>query len=119
MTIVYRSKYGKTEAFLKESGLLDGAIKIADGSETVTTPYVLITSTTGAGEVPEEVSKFMENNSANIKGVVGAGKTSYGENFANAGNVISSEFNTPLLHKVDVTAYTPADVAKVKEVVGK
>ncbi len=115
MKIVYASRTGNVESLVGKLGLTD-ALRITDGSESVSEDFILITYTDGYGDVPVEVSTFLENNHANLKGVIASGDTSYGEAFCQSGDKISHEYDVPFLYKVENDG-TDVDVAKIKALI--
>lgn len=114
MKIVYASRTGNVESIIDRLGV--EALRIEDGSESVTEDYIVFTYTDGYGDVPGEVSDFLENNSANIKGVVVSGDTSYGDAYCGAGDVIAEEYNVPVLYKVENEG-TDEDIANIKNAI--
>ena len=115
MKIVYASRTGNVESLIGKLGVED-AIKIGNGTDTISEDYIIFTYTDGYGEVPYEVEEFLKANSANLKGVVVSGSTSFGEAFCGAGDVIAAEYNVPVLYKVEESG-TDEDVAKIKEII--
>lgn len=114
MKIVYASRTGNVESIIDRLGV--DALRIEDGSESVAEDYIIFTYTDGYGDVPGEVSDFLENNSANVKGVVVSGDTSYGDAFCGAGDVIAEEYNVPVLYKVENEG-TDEDIENIKNVI--
>lgn len=110
MIVIYNSKTGKTKEF---------AIKVSPYA-TSTQNYVendkdilLITYTTGVGQVPKEVKEFIEKYGSKIKAVVATGnKEKHPDTFAFAGDKISKQLNIPLLLKVQLNG-TNDDVLEV------
>ena len=80
----------------------EDVIYLQDIDYDVNFDYILITPTFGFGEVPVAVSKFLKENYKYLKGVVGSGNKNWGERFANAAEIISSEYNIPLLMKIEL-----------------
>ncbi|MBR3152899.1 MAG: class Ib ribonucleoside-diphosphate reductase assembly flavoprotein NrdI [Clostridia bacterium] len=117
MKIVYASRTGNVESIVNRLGFND-VLKIGDGSESVSEDYVLFTYTDGYGDVPSEVADFVTNNSSNIKGVVVSGDTSYGEAFCKAGDVISEEYNVPVLYKIE-NGGSDEDIENIKNEINK
>lgn len=114
MKIVYASRTGNVESIIDRLGV--DAVRIEDGSESVTEDYIVFTYTDGYGDVPGEVADFLENNSANVKGVVVSGDTSYGDAFCAAGDVIAEEYNVPVLYKVENEG-TDEDIENIKNAI--
>ena len=114
MKIVYASRTGNVESIINKLGV--EALRIEDGSESVSEDYILFTYTDGYGDVPGEVSDFLENNSANIKGVVVSGDTSYGDAYCGAGDVIAEDYRVPVLYKVENDG-TDEDIENIKKAI--
>ena len=115
MRIVYASRTGNVQNLIEKLGV-ENPIKIGEGENTISEDYIIFTYTDGYGEVPYEVEEFLKVNSANLKGVVVSGSTSFGEAFCGAGDVISTEYNVPVLYKVEESG-TDEDVEKIKEII--
>ena len=114
MKVVYASRTGNVESIIDRLGV--DAVRIEDGSESVTEDYIIFTYTDGYGDVPGEVADFLENNSANVKGVVVSGDTSYGDAYCGAGDVIAEEYNVPVLYKVENEG-TDEDIENIKNAI--
>lgn len=100
MKVVYASRTGNVEALIGKLGITD-ALHIEDGTEKVSEDYILFTYTDGFGDVPYEVSDFLENNPS-IKGVIASG------------DKISEDYHVPCLYKVENDG-TDDDVEAIKE----
>lgn len=112
MKVVYASRTGNVEALIGKLGITD-ALHLEDGTEKVSEDYILFTYTDGFGDVPYEVSDFLENNPS-IKGVIASGDTGYGEAYCLAGDKISEDYHVPCLYKVENDG-TDDDVEAIKE----
>ncbi len=112
MLIVYASKTGNVARFVARLGLRSLCLK--DGRETITEPCLLITYTTGFGQVPEEVLKFVENNHSLVLGVAASGNRNWGASFARAADVLAERYGIPVVHKFELSG-TPQDLEIVKE----
>jgi protein involved in ribonucleotide reduction len=114
MLVVYSSKTGNVKRFVNK---LEGVRSISInevGDSKVDEPYVLITYTTGFGEVPSEVEEFLTNNHENLIAVCSSGNRNWGENFAIAADKISHKYNVPILLKFELSG-GKGDVEKFKE----
>ncbi|MDK1672792.1 class Ib ribonucleoside-diphosphate reductase assembly flavoprotein NrdI [Staphylococcus saprophyticus] len=116
ISIVYFTKTRQTEAFVnKFKDLISNSIiKIEDGL-VMDNPYILLTSTYGFGNVPEEVEEFLklEKNKQQLIAVMSSGNKNWGsERFANSGNIISKQFGVDLIGKYE-QAGTQKDVEKL------
>ena len=111
MKYAFASRTGNVEEIISSLGI--DALRINDGSESIDEPYILFTYTDGFGDVPYEVSDFLENNPS-IKGVIASGDTGYGEAYCLAGDKISEDYHVPCLYKVENDG-TDDDVEAIKE----
>jgi protein involved in ribonucleotide reduction len=102
MLIVYASKTGNIERFVKKTGITS-VLKIIDGSEIISEDFILLTYTTGIGEVPTEVSTFMKNNFSKCKGLIGSGNKNWGSSFCNAVTLLHSQYNIPILMRFEMS----------------
>ncbi|MDR6779529.1 protein involved in ribonucleotide reduction [Paenibacillus peoriae] len=100
MLIVYDSLTGNVQRFVDKLHMKN--IKIADGL-VVDEPFVLITYTTGFGEVPKRIEEFVRNNEYFLKGVISSGNRNWGLKFGRAADIISHEYCIPLIHKFELS----------------
>jgi len=117
--ICYFSLTGKVETFVKKTGMR--AIKITPALR-MRHPFILITSTVGMGQVPEEVTDFLVHNHAYMVAVAASGNRNWDRfspgMFARAGDIISKQYDVPLLHKFELQGLA-SDVDKFLEEVNK
>lgn len=108
--LVYYSQTGQTERFIEKvlEKVNIQTIKI-EKDMMIDTKYILLTPTYMFGEVPEEVVKFLSNNSENMLAVMSSGNRNWGSNFAKAGDIISSYYKVELIGKYEL-AGTNKDV---------
>ncbi len=94
--------------------ICDKAIGTAD--LLVNEPYLLLTYTTGFGEVPLEVKYFLSNpmNKQNIHYVVGSGNKNWGINYCKAAHIIEQNFNCELLQTFELSG-NKFDIEKFKQ----
>lgn len=111
--IVYYSLTGNTKAFA-ERYLAEGYEVIPLGNAKPNAPYTLFTPTYNFGEVPREVSQFLDNNHGNLTEVVSFGNRNWGGKFAKAGEIISDRYGVPLIRKVEMRG-TDDDYEYIKE----
>ena len=103
MKIIVYSLTGNCKRFVDMCEIPEeDVIYLQDIDYDVNFDYILITPTFGFGEVPVAVSKFLKENYKHLTGVVGSGNKNWGERFANAAEIISSEYNIPLLMKIEL-----------------
>lgn len=100
MLIVYDSRTGNVKRFV--SKLHRPSIRIEAGL-MVNEPYVLLTYTTGFGEVPQTTQQFLEGNSRWLAGVAVSGNMNWGSRYGMAGDVIAARYGVPLLHKFELS----------------
>lgn len=114
MLVAYISRTGNIDRFVKKSGV-EKYLRIFSGGEIIPEPFVLITYTTGLGEVPEEIIKLLDNqlNASNLRGIVSSGNRSFGTTYGKAANIISKKYKVPLLMKFELSGREP-DVEKFK-----
>lgn len=109
--IVFDSRTGNVKRFVEKMGL--PAIPISPGL-VMKEPFVLITYTTGFGEVPETTKEFLSRNSRLLRGVASSGNRNWGYRFALAADIISEQHRVPILHKFEICG-TPKDITTTKE----
>jgi len=115
MIIAYYSLTGNVRRFVGKLGRASSLYTIKPGIGTVLTePFVLITPTTGFGQVPATVAEFLTNNSDMLRGVVASGNVNWGANFGKAGRIISEQYAVPLIHTFELSG-TDVDVRIVNE----
>lgn len=114
MLIVYTSKTGNVTRFVARLGL--PALRLGDGREKITEPCLLITYTTGFGQAPPEVLRFVENNRPLILGVAASGNRNWGANFARAADVLAERYGIRVIHKFELSG-TATDVEIIKEAI--
>jgi protein involved in ribonucleotide reduction len=72
------------------------------------------------GAVPKQVIRFLNDaeNRSNIRGVIAAGNSNFGETYGLAGDVISQKCRVPYLYRFELLG-TAEDVANVKNGMGR
>jgi protein involved in ribonucleotide reduction len=111
LLVVYDSKTGNVKRFVHKLDLEH--LQIADDL-IVNVPFVLVTYTTGSGEIPLTTSKFLEENSDYLRGVAVSGNRNWGNNFAIVADIISSKYSVPILLKFELSG-TQKDIQTFKE----
>jgi protein involved in ribonucleotide reduction len=111
--LVYASKTGNVERFAQKIDSMPH-FKIASGDEAITEPCVLLTYTTGIGQVPLEVSKFVEQNKHLICGVAASGNRNWGETYGKAAQTLNQQYGFPILHTFELSG-TRRDAATFLE----
>ncbi|MCL2566943.1 MAG: class Ib ribonucleoside-diphosphate reductase assembly flavoprotein NrdI [Alphaproteobacteria bacterium] len=122
MLIVYASKTGNIVRFLQKATLLLNStqtfntLRITTGNEITCEKFILITYTTGIGEIPAEIAAFLQANHQNMVGVIGSGNKNWGESFCNAAKLIHKTYNIPLLLTFEM-AGNKHDAAKFLQII--
>ncbi len=105
LLIAYASRTGNVARFVQK--LVETrhvpTLRIQNGAEQVGEPCVLITYTTGFGQIPCEVMHFAERNQHQIRGVVASGNRNWGARYAGAADLLSARFGFPVLHKFELS----------------
>jgi len=126
LLVYFSSTSGNTARFIEKVGLPARRIPLHRTEEplVIDQPFVLVTPTYGGGQgrgeekgaVPKQVIRFLndERNRRNIRGVISAGNTNFGEAFCLAGEVISRKCRVPHLYRVEVFG-TQDDVDRVSD----
>ena len=116
MKIIVYSLTGNCKRFVDMCEIpKEDVIYLQDIDYDVDFDYILITPTFGFGEVPAAVSKFLVENHMYLKGVVGSGNKNWGERFANASEIISEEYDVPLLMKIELHG-SKKDISEFKKI---
>lgn len=104
MTIYYDSKTGNVERFVRKLSLLTDwkYVKLSENTEADEVGH-LITFTTQIGKVPALTLSFMERYHNYIQTVSSSGNMNWGSNFALATDIISKEYNIPVLIKFELS----------------
>lgn len=103
MLIVYYSLTGNVRRFVNKLGRPSALYEIKSGGSLITEPFVLITPTTGFGQVPATVAEFTQNNSEYLVGVAASGNVNWAANYGKAGRTISEEYGVPLIHTFELS----------------
>lgn len=120
--VYFSSVSGNTHRFVEKLGMPASRIPLYPREEHLVTDeeFVLVVPTYGGGNgrgaVPKQVIKFLndERNRMNIRGVIGAGNTNFGEAFCLAGDIISAKCRVPHMYKFEMFG-TPRDVQRVHD----
>ncbi|MDU0328087.1 class Ib ribonucleoside-diphosphate reductase assembly flavoprotein NrdI [Microbacterium sp. KSW2-21] len=126
LLVYFSSVSGNTARFIEKLGKRAARIPLrpTDPPLHVDEPFVLVTPTYGGGAgrgvekgaVPKQVIRFLneERNRRNIRGVISAGNTNFGDAFCLAGDIIARKCAVPHLYRLEVFG-TPDDVERVTE----
>lgn len=110
MLIAYDSKTGNVRRFVEK---LDMPAVQIDEQMNVNEPFVLVTYTTGFGQVPEKVKSFLKKNHTYMMGVSASGNRNWGEGFARSADHIAKQYGVPVLSKFELSG-TNQDVERFK-----
>ncbi|WP_315922908.1 class Ib ribonucleoside-diphosphate reductase assembly flavoprotein NrdI [Mesorhizobium sp. SP-1A] len=120
MLVYFSTKSEYTHRFIQKLGIENSRIPInAKEFLIAEKPFVLVVptycDTAGKGAVPQQVLNFLdhEENRRNIRGVIAAGNTNFGAQYAIAGNVIKRDYGVPFLYRFELMG-TTEDVANVQ-----
>lgn len=126
LLVFFSSVSGNTARFIEKLDLPARRIPLYRHDEplVIDEPFVLVTPTYGGGQgrdvekgaVPKQVIRFLndERNRKNIRGVISAGNTNFGESFCLAGEIVSRKCNVPHLYRFEVFG-TDDDVVRVSD----
>ena len=124
LIVYYSSRSENTHRFVEKLGLRAARIPVGVEDIHIREPYVLISPTYcgdgGKGAVPKQVIRFLNDaeNRSNIRGVIAAGNSNFGETYGLAGDVISQKCQVPYLYRFELLG-TAEDVANVKDGMGR
>ena len=111
MLVVYDSMTGNVKSFIHKLNM--PAVQI-DEDLVIDEDFILITYTTGFGNVPERVLDFLEHNNEKLKGVSASGKRNWGDMFGASADKISTKYEVPIVSKFELSG-TNNDVEYFKE----
>ncbi len=122
LVVYFSSISGNTHKFVEKLHARTQRLPLRTGEDTlvVQEPYVLCVPTygkpEGAGNVPPQVVKFLNNeeNRRQLRGVIGSGNTNFGSLFGIAADIVAKKCDVPLLFKFELMG-TSSDVEKVNK----
>jgi protein involved in ribonucleotide reduction len=106
MLIAFDSRTGNVRRFVDKLGM--PALQIAD-TLIMDEPFVLVTYTTGFGQVPEKVAAFLKRNHRRLIAVSASGNRNWGTGFARSADNIAEQYGVPVLCKFELSG-TARDV---------
>jgi len=113
MLIAYDSKTGNVRRFINKLKL--PSIQIEE-SLHIDQSFILVTYTTGFGQVPDKVMSFLKRNHEKLRGVSASGNRNWGDGFALSADRIAEMYGVPVISKFELSG-TTRDVEKfVQEV---
>ncbi|MGD8188951.1 class Ib ribonucleoside-diphosphate reductase assembly flavoprotein NrdI [Brevibacillus ginsengisoli] len=113
MLIAYDSKTGNVKRFMSKLNMRSVPI---NSELIVDEPFILVTYTTGFGQVPDSSQRFLKRNARMLRGVSASGNRNWGDNFAKSAETIANQYHIPVISKFELSG-TNQDVEYfVKEV---
>jgi protein involved in ribonucleotide reduction len=120
--IYFSSTSENTARFIRKLGIDAARIPLhpREPALVATEPYVLVLPTYGGtggeGSVPKQVIRFLNDprNRQQLRGVIGAGNTNFGDNYCMAGDIIAAKCHVPHLYRFELMG-TPEDVSRVQQ----
>ncbi|MHA6484800.1 class Ib ribonucleoside-diphosphate reductase assembly flavoprotein NrdI [Paenibacillus sp. strain BS8-2] len=100
MLVVYDSKTGNVKRFINKLNMRSMSI---DNETEINEPFVLVTYTTGFGQVPDKVNSFLKTNHGMLRGVSASGNRNWGSGFAKSADTISSMYDVPVILKFELS----------------
>ncbi|MDF2935399.1 MAG: NrdI protein [Paenibacillaceae bacterium] len=100
MLIVYDSRTGNVRRFVAR--LDRRAIPVAEAGE-LQEPFVLVTYTTGFGQVPDSTARFLLQNGHRLAGVAASGNRNWGDGFAKAADRVGAQYRVPVLGRFELS----------------
>lgn len=101
MLVAFASKTSNVERFIKSLPDIK-SVKITDNL-LLEEDFILVTYTTGFGQVPQLVEDFLTKNYKHLRGVASSGNRNWGDMFAKSADVISDKYNVPVLMKFELS----------------
>jgi len=110
--VYFSSRSENTHRFVEKLGLAGRRIPITGETVQVGSPYVLVVPTY-SGEGGKGI-RFLNDaaNRSNLRGVIAAGNSNFGETYGLAGDIISKKCQVPYLYRFELLG-TDEDVANV------
>lgn len=102
--IVFDSKTGNVRRFMEK--IPYASKHPLNENEILNNPFILVTYTTGFGNIPPSTQQFLEKNADYIQGVAASGNKVWGDNFAKSADKISNQYRIPVLHKFELSGTT-------------
>jgi protein involved in ribonucleotide reduction len=120
--IFFSSTSENTARFVRKLGLDAARIPLLarEPALVASEPYVLVVPTYGGtggeGSVPKQVIRFLNDprNRQQLRGVIGAGNTNFGDNYCMAGDIVAAKCNVPHLYRFELMG-TSEDVQRVQQ----
>ena len=113
MLIAYDSRTGNVQRFVRKLGPAYRSVQIQPDLK-LHEPFLLITYTTGFGQVPEKVDAFLALNHELLRGVSASGNRNWGDHFARSADLISRRYHVPVICKFELSG-TGRDVEQFQK----
>lgn len=112
MLIVFESKTGNVQRFMNKIATLYPEHKIVNRKDNpeISEPFIVVTYTTGFGQVPTGTLEFLEQNRQYLVGVASSGNRNWKTTFARSGEIIANRFHVPLILQFELSG-TSSDVS--------
>lgn len=102
MLIIYDTFSGNTERFVQKLNVKNTIVRLSP-ELIVNEEFVLVTYTFNFGKVPDKTTAFLDKNNKYLKAVASGGNRNWGNNFAKAADIISKNYNVPIIHKFELS----------------
>lgn len=120
--IYFSSTSENTKRFVTKLGIDAARLPLLarEPALLATEPFVLVLPTYGGtggeGSVPKQVIRFLNNpgNRQQLRGVIGAGNTNFGDNYCMAADIVAAKCQVPHLYRFELMG-TPEDVSRVQQ----
>jgi len=99
LLVAFDSRTGNVARFIKKLDL--PAVKITP-ELVIEEPFVLVTYTTGFGQVPVSTAEFLRNNHQRLMGVASSGNRNWGANFGKAADRIADFYHVRVVSKFEL-----------------
>lgn len=104
--IVYDSKTGNVKRFVSKLDMK--SVQITENL-AIDQPFILITYTTGFGQVPQSTLDFLGRNGHFLQGVATSGNMNWGTRYGLAADHVARLYSVPILMKFELSG-TKKDV---------
>lgn len=116
MLVVFYSETGNVAEFVENTAL--ESMEVVSGSETTDEKFVIVTPTTGDGDVPDAVLDFLDAHKDQVAGVAASGNMGWEDTYCWAADKISESYGVPTVLKFEDEG-TDEDVETFKEAIAK
>ena len=113
MLIAYDSKTGNVRRFINKLKL--PSVQIEESMQ-IDQSFILVTYTTGFGQVPDKVMSFLKRNHEKMRGVSASGNRNWGDGFALSADRIAEMYGVPVISKFELSGTTRDVETFVQEV---